>query len=830
MTHFRLIMGSLLLCVGSGAANARTESLMSQTALMPEDFKAHFFNSPLSAKVTLNGKKLGDAMIVLTEDNQTRIVQFTDVSDSEYTEEDRQRWLQAFSTLVPLGECTRDCPDGLMAVEYSLSDASLALLTPAAMTSKDLWYSLPEGGDSGIILNNQFNASGSEEQSTLSWNGGLDAAIGNWSLSSQFQQDQSRAQGQDMLSRHAITSLYAQREYEQNFLRAGLFMPDSQGLLRQPYLPGGGISTLAGVMVGSSDTRMKEGGTPSLYPVYVTANREGVAEIYRNGSLINSQPVVPGLQVLDTTSLPMGIYEVDIRVLEDGRETSRTTETINKPYSWRNPDQRLRYNLFFGQQRTLWNSDPDSQNGDPAAGASLNYLLYPRLTLGMAVQKTGDERQAGGSIDWQLADALQLYGNVWRSSVTGYGFDTQAIWTHKQGNVALSHSRSWYRQDDELYQYDSRPSQQNTTSFSSTWRFSGINSITGRLSHSSRNSGVGIDIGFNTRTMIGKTAVNWRLAGFDRPYGDGSSLRNRGVSLSASFSLGSESRSGNISLGSRTDTQGERDFYTSASVNQQWGENSPIRSTLATLTGDRHGVGVSASNQFDTALAQGSFWAQSSTQDSRLSGGINTGSLIAFGKGEVAISKLPSYNQGGGVIVNVDSDEENTKLLAFYPGGQKTLSAGRNFVPVDAWKPGTIQLDFAGTDAPALKIEPEYLSYQHIRGGVNAYNVRVMKTVTVMGRLVNSKGEALGGASVVNHASRTMSESDGLFTLEMQKSIPVLNVEQRSGATCEIKLDPNTPHRTQDDVWFVGNLVCDGLTQAAKTETAVSDKTGKIKT
>lgn len=283
-------------------------------------------------------------------------------------------------------------------------------------------------------------------------------------------------------------------------------------------------------------------------------------------------------------------------------------------------------------------------------------------------------------------------------------------------------------------------------------------------------------------------------------------------------------------MGSRTDTQGERDFYTSASVNQQWGENSPIRSTLATLTGDRHGVGVSASNQFDTALAQGSFWTQSSTQDSRLSGGINTGSLIAFGKGEVAISKLPSYNQGGGVIVNVDSDDQNAQLLAFYPGGQKTLSAGRNFIPVDAWKPGTIQLDFAGTDAPALKIEPEYLSYQHIRGGVNAYNVRVMKTVTVMGRLVNSKGEALGGANVVNHASRTMSESDGLFTLEMQKSIPVLNVEQRSGATCEIKLDPNAPHSTQDDVWFVGNLVCDGLTQAAHAETTSSDETGKIKT
>ncbi|PNL55880.1 hypothetical protein CEP65_025045 [Enterobacter hormaechei] len=32
--------------------------------------------------------------------------------------------------------------------------------------------------------------------------------------------------------------------------------------------------------------------------MYVTANREGMAEVYRDGSLINAQPVVPGMQVL----------------------------------------------------------------------------------------------------------------------------------------------------------------------------------------------------------------------------------------------------------------------------------------------------------------------------------------------------------------------------------------------------------------------------------------------------------------------------------------------------------------------------------------------------
>ncbi|SQC93253.1 fimbrial outer membrane usher protein TcfC [Cedecea neteri] len=87
------------------------------------------------------------------------------------------------------------------------------------------------------------------------------------------------------------------------------------------------------MMAGSSDALLKGGDIPALYPLYVTANREGVAEIYRDGTLLNSQPVQPGLQMLDTVPLPSGIYEVEIRIMEDGRESSRVTETINKAHA-----------------------------------------------------------------------------------------------------------------------------------------------------------------------------------------------------------------------------------------------------------------------------------------------------------------------------------------------------------------------------------------------------------------------------------------------------------------------------------------------------------------
>ncbi|SQC93251.1 Uncharacterised protein [Cedecea neteri] len=69
-------------------------------------------------------------MIMVTEDNRARIIHFTDSGDSEYGEAERQRWLKSFSNFVTLGECSQhDCPPGLLAADYSLSDARLVLLT-----------------------------------------------------------------------------------------------------------------------------------------------------------------------------------------------------------------------------------------------------------------------------------------------------------------------------------------------------------------------------------------------------------------------------------------------------------------------------------------------------------------------------------------------------------------------------------------------------------------------------------------------------------------------------------------------------------------------------
>ncbi|PNB77036.1 pilus assembly protein PapC, partial [Pseudomonas sp. FW305-BF6] len=113
-----------------------------------------------------------------------------------------------------------------------------------------------------------------------------------------------------------------------NFLRLGYFTPTSEGLTRQPRAFGASPDTALGVMYGSSDSLAINNPKPAVYPIYVTANRQGSVEIYRDGLLINTQAVPAGLQTLDTRPLPGGIYEVEVRLIEDGQITSSTLELV----------------------------------------------------------------------------------------------------------------------------------------------------------------------------------------------------------------------------------------------------------------------------------------------------------------------------------------------------------------------------------------------------------------------------------------------------------------------------------------------------------------------
>ena len=813
---------ALLLCSSAFAAPTSIDntprSLLAQAKGLPADFEEHFFDVPLAVRVELDQQPLGEAMIVLSRDDRVTLLDFTDTSESRFDASERQTWTDVLKPGVALGPCTGQCPEQMLAVHYNLESSLLSIVTENAErdTQAKRFYEQPEGGSSGLMVRNQLNLNGGQDQD-LGGRFGLEASgsLGNWSQTINMQL--ARLGGPDTKTYHAVHELYTQRELQGSFFRLGYFTPNSEGLTRQPRSFGTSPDIAVGVMYGSSDSLAIESPKPSVYPIYVTANRQASVEIFRDGLLINTQSVPAGLQTLDTRPLPGGIYEVEVRLIEDGQTTSTTQELIYKPNNWRNLDERWRYNLFAGQENKLLSNWDQQSDGDATAGAAINYLLHPRAILGLSARQVRNTLQYGSSIDWSLANSINLYANLYQTEDHGSGADLQALYNYGSGSLVVSHNRSWL---DTTNTYDTLPDgtrvrqrnvfigETSNSSLALNHRISRKNSLNARVSHSDGNvEGVGLDLGWTQRmTLLGSDA-NWRLSLFDRPgsYSSGDA-RNRGVDLSINMALGGPGQQVSGSIGSRTARDGSRDNNASLGYRKDL-QDHVLQSVSVTALTDTYGVGLSSLTNFRTDAINGDGFVQRSSFNGNFTGGVNLDSTVVVGGQRMALTSQ-HQGRGAGMIVDIESDIDGIALRADdLSGGSVALHPGRNFIPLTAYRNSSVSFDFEGNHVPAASIEPSRTRYHLNKGGVDYRQVRVMKTLTVLGRLLDAQGKPLKGHHVINHASRGVTEVDGFFSMEMNAGSPTLEVRYANQLLCRFRLDANR-HRSENNVLMIGDLQC----------------------
>ncbi|WP_347910823.1 CS1-pili formation C-terminal domain-containing protein [Pseudomonas grandcourensis] len=807
-------------------------SLLAQAKGLPSEFEEHFFDVPLAVRVELDQQFLGEAMVVLTRDDRIALVDFTDFSDSMIKASERDTWSSYLKQGVALGGCQTKCPEQLLAVHYSLENSLVSILTQNAERDEQaqLYYALPEGGSTGLIVRNQLNLNGGQNQD-LGGRYGLEASssLGNWTQAVNIQL--SRLGGPDNQLFHSVNELFTQRELEGNFLRLGLFTPSSEGLTRQPRTFGTSPDTAFGVMYGSSDSLAINNPKPAVYPIYVTANRQGSVEIYRDGLLINTQAMPAGLQTLDTRPLPGGIYEVEVRLIEDGQITSSSQELIYKPSNWRNHDERWRYNLFAGRESKVLSNWDEQDDGDMTAGAAFNFLLHPRVILGLSGRQVRDTLQYGTSLDWAIVNSASLYASVYQTEDYGTGLDVQGLYSYGSGSIVASHNRSWL---DTTRLYDTLPDgtrvrqrnvfvgQTSNSSLSVNHRLTSKSSINARVSHSEGNTeGTGVDLGWTQRTRLFGSDANWRLSLFDRPgsFSSGDD-RNRGIDLSVNIALGGPGEQISGSIGTRTDRDGGRDNNASISYRKDL-QDHLLQSVSATAITDTYGVGLNAMATMQSDLVNGDGFIQRSSFNNDLTGGLNLDSTVAVGASKMVMTSQ-YHRDGAGMIIDVESDIDGIVLRADdLSGSSAVLRPGRNFVPITAYKSSSVSFDFEGNHVPAANIQPPRSSYHLNKGGVEYRKITVSKTVTVLGRLVDPQGKPLKGHHIINHASRGVSEIDGFFSMEMNAGSPTLEVRSGNRLLCQFRLDPDSAQR-ENDVLMIGDLRC--------TPDTLADATGNAET
>lgn len=188
-----------------------------------------------------------------------------------------------------------------------------------------------------------------------------------------------------------------------------------------------------------------------------------------------------------------------------------------------------------------------------------------------------------------------------------------------------------------------------------------------------------------------------------------------------------------------------------------------LQSVSGTVLADTYGVGLSSIASFETDSLFGDGFVQRSSYNDNLTGGLNLSSTVAVGGSKAAVTATP-HGRGAGMIVDVEADVDDVVLRADdLTGGSTTLRPGRNFVPITAYKNSQVTFDFEGVHPPAANIQPSRTRYHLNKGGVDYRKISVMRTVTVLGRLVDGQGQPLRGHHVINHASRGISEADGFF-------------------------------------------------------------------
>lgn len=742
---------------------------------LPEDFKRYFYNSEVVVQVYLNDNYIFDASVSLKENGDIKLLRIIDEQQNS-DPETNTLWSDLLSKGVSVGKCTVSCPSGLMQVEYSLENSALKLYTNNYETSQVAgnFLAVPEDTPAGLIMNN--DVSFSEAAAMRSWgiNSSLTASLGGWSQLAAFQS--SGTSGRYQYNSSSLYQLFTQKELQGSFIRLGLFTPDSD--TGNVQASGFGYDTVVGGMWGTSDALLVASDNVSAWPVYVTGRNQSIAEVWRNGQMIRTQQLQPGVQALDTRPLPIGIYDITIKIIENGQVVDTQEAQIFKLQGWSNPNQRWRMNLWSGQRRTLATGDMNTLDGNPfAAGGGLELLLHPQATVAFTGAATAKDRHVRTRANITLSQNDRLLAQYTVGNSEYQANQETDIRYYRNLYAGGTASFFWRSTLTDVYGHRVRSRQKGDTwgaSLSSRLPWSSSLILNTQYMDTVWRKGVAADAALSTQTRFYDRSTSFRLGVYDRP-GFNDKRRDRGVSFSVSIAL-SPSSDHSVSL-----STGMEQAKSYSSLQYQWepAEKETIRSLGGGVSWNAAETMLNGNGAIDTPWISGNFYAQRGLQSKINTAGANLSQALVIGGGKVASVNGNNSGMESAVIVDVDAEDHETRILASGSMSETSLKPGRNILPAELWKKSDIQFSARGSDS--VQVFPERQSVQMSRGSVQYVNVKTVKTFTLVGMLQDEQGKAVKNRYVRSDVGGSIVNAEGVLTLDTGVANRLLTVQAENG-------------------------------------------------
>lgn len=784
--------------------------LEQQATDLPDDFIGHFFNVPLAVRVTMQGEYLGDAMAVLSTRDSVTLLHFTASNESPWPESMRTRILGMLRNPQALRTCVQDrCPTPWRRLTFDRSSSTLDIVTVDAMATQpeERHAEVPTSG-SGVIVNQRINAAhdGHGDASGRYWIDVLTSKHG-WTttIAAQHQRAATNGAPHPASGKTRLQHAYVERQVKRHLVRGGAFYPDTVGLYQQPLLIGARSQNVFGIMLGSSDVLDDTIGTQSTQPMFVSATRPGLVEIYRNGTLVNTQPVKAGLQPIDTSPLPGGIYAVELRVVEDGAVTSIAHQWVYKPTLWTNTQRRWRYNAFAGRQLRGAPGGGSLRRDGPAYGAAANVLLHPRFILGLSATAQTNGHATTASLTVQPTEGSMLHANIYRASKTGHGGDIQFNINTTRANLGLSYGDTWITTPSNVRFSAIR---RRTWSLAGSLRPSQATTLNLRLAGRKPERGISYDLSLERLFAAKGGMASVRASIFDRPLLVNKRPKpNRGFELNATLALSTPARAWSATLGQHRDVDRRNETY--ARMDYRRSAEGSIPLINGDVSADRHGVGAAGGMQFLNRYLRGDVFAARSSLDGQWARGLNMDTTFALGAGHVSIGGAPGLRFARSMMaIDVDGESPGSHVRAVVRDGESVLlRPGRNLVAVQPFVANRVNFDVEGPTASTTQLDRRAVDFRANAGDVLHTKVSMTQTVSALGRLMDTANRPLAGAAVATSADRTVTEASGVFSLLIAKGQSTLTVSRDEQDLCTVdNLLLNLSG--DDDLAMLGDVVC----------------------
>lgn len=613
-------------------------------------------------------------------------------------------------------------------------------------------------------------------------------------------------------------------EYQRNELYRVMYERDFQGYRFAAGLVDtwnlqslGNISTINsskiyGFSYGNKTSTQIENVSLSLTPITVFLPSAGEVHVSRQGRLLSIQNFPMGSFEIDTSKLPVGLYEVDIEVISDGKITSKTTQRVNKSFThkslglkkvaWQFFGGAMTFNKFFNENKQVrdkkYHTDYDKKE-TYLAGASIATTLPALNGLALRSSTYGFDRNIVNESDI----SLELFSGLDLSIQTMFSNDSS--WRLVKGitaNIPGGFGSVWFNQEksslgDRLPTYNS-----NNHAYGGSLNVGRFIDGGGSLTisrtidnHSHYNS---LNIDYSTTLFSGKYGSIGLRTGIQKYkyLNNHDGVNQKYISLDFSLPLGNwlnlgvSNQYGNTTANIDVNKSFQNGVISSAGF-----------STSQVIQGNKNNsLSTNGYANFGGKYSEGSLVVGHPAPD-QWNSNLTARGTLAYSDQMFGIS---GKQKQSGVIVRTDITGRGN-MVARINGQYYPLSGKTNFIPLSPYETYSIELMNDKKSMDSFDIVKGKVNRTTLYpGNVEVFRPTIKQLVTVFGRVRMESGIIAANADIHNHIGRARTDANGDFSMDIDKRYPIITLTTLDHKVCETELNLKDAR----GVFWAGEIIC----------------------